>query len=168
LILMSQVQIIDTTDQRLEALLLLQRASECGNQSGLPGSLDAIEADEKGTRRVSGLVEGEAREDERDAEGRFVVYDGGVGANAGGCKSSCHLCGLTMRELIGVGRDNGEEKEIKVVVDYGSSLADLPFPAGVVPELGITPGEQTERNSKTNPGNCKEKSLLGFLCRKGI
>jgi hypothetical protein len=112
---MSQVQIIDTADQRLEAVLLLQRASECGNQSGLPGSLDAIEADEEGTRGVRGLVEGEARQDERDADGRFVVYDGGVGA--GGCKSSCHLCGLTMRELIGLGRDNGEEKEMKVAVD---------------------------------------------------
>lgn len=76
LVLVRQVQIVDTADQRLEALVLLQCARESFDEGGFPGALDAIEADEEGSGGVGGLVVGEAGEDEGDAVGGFVVDDG--------------------------------------------------------------------------------------------
>lgn len=86
LVLVCQVQVIDTTDQRLEALSMLQGMREGRHQRGLAGALDAIEADEEGPRGVCGVVEGEAREDEGDAVRRLVVDDGG----ARGGRWACH------------------------------------------------------------------------------
>jgi len=75
LVFVPEVEIVNAADQGFQSFFFAEGSCEGGDESGFPSALDAIEAYEEGFCGVE--VGGEAREDEGDTMGGFVVYDFG-------------------------------------------------------------------------------------------
>jgi hypothetical protein len=74
LVRVSEIEVVYAHDLSAEAFAIAQSFGESFDECGLAYALHAIESDYEGPGWGRGLVLLEEVEDERDAEGGFVVY----------------------------------------------------------------------------------------------
>lgn len=81
-----EVEVVDAHDEGREAFAVLEGLGEGADEGGLADALEAVEADDEGTRArgVALAVGGELGEDEGDADGGLVVDNAGLEGDVGG------------------------------------------------------------------------------------